>query len=218
MFRLVEETAGTKYYINGENLSFEENELTATYYTSVKDIGYICEAKIMIDFIASIAQSMAWNSDPLRAFDDDPLLRFTGAETPGLLSFEIRVSKDNITWGDWEEWISADYNCRYFQIRMIMVRESLAANINVSNFIIKVDLPDVDEIIEDTVSIAADGAAVTFIKTYHEIPSINVDIISGDGFVNKFSVAPTITGCTVKLYDLDGIAVVGDFRMHVHGI
>ena len=63
----------------------------------------------MIQYIASIAQTMAWDSDAARKFNDSETLRFTGAEFAGNVSFEIRTSEDNLTWTAWEDWMYADY-------------------------------------------------------------------------------------------------------------
>ncbi len=204
---------------SGDNLIISTGYLIGTYTTSVKDIGYICDARIMITGIASLSENTAWDSDAARKFDDSTTLRFTGSETPSSLSYEIRTSTDNVTWTDWETWITADYNCRYYQIRMSITREGIDTSpIIVSILDIDADLPDIDENGTDTVSVAADGKAVTFTKTYHEAPLVNINITSGDAYAYKFSVNPTITGFTVKLYQLNGTAVTGDFSWSSHGI
>jgi len=209
--------------ISGNNLILSAGKLTGTYITAVKGIGYICDARIMIESLATIASALAWNSEAGRAFDDSTTLRFSGDEVPGALSFKIRTSTEGAdplvdTWTDWEDWITADYNCRWFQIKMTVTRDSVDTSLAVTNLTIDVDLPDIDEKDTGEVTNAADGCAITFTKTFHEAPSVNIDILDGDGYVHKFSVAPTTTGFTVKLYKLDGTAVVGNFSYHAHGI
>ena len=218
IFRVVEATAGTNYYISGSNIKLESGQLSGIYYTSIKDIGYVCEAKIIIEYLATITQGLLWSSDSTRAFNTSATLRFSGAESPSSVTFDIRTSEDNITWGSWVTWILADYKCRYFQIRMNITRETLSTDLAISSFSIKADLPDVDERGNDTISVAADGKAITFSKTFHVAPSVNIDIVSGTGYVHKFSVVPTITGFTVKVYDMAGVAVTGDFTYHAHSI
>lgn len=218
MFRVLEATAGANYFIDGANLSFESGQLSYTYYTSVKDLGYICDARVMIQDIITLAQSLAWDSDPTRKFDDSQTLRFTGEEYPADVTFQIRTSDDNTTWSSWSDWIVADYTGRYFQIKMTITRVSATLNLTLSSLIITADLPDVDETQDYTISVAANGAAITFAKTYHEIPSVNVDILSGSGIVHIFSVAPSITGCTIKHLALAGTEQTGNGRIHVHGI
>jgi hypothetical protein len=200
------------------NIELDADHLTGTYTTGVKDIGYICDARIIIQNVVSVAQALAWDSDPLRAFDDSTTLRWTGEELPGALTFQIKTSDDNITWSAWEDWISADYSCRYFQIQATLTRDSLSTSLLWSEFIIKVDIPDVDETGDGEVTVAATGDEITFTKTFHEPPVVNINITSGTGYAVKFSVNPSITGFTVKLYQLDGTAVIGTFTWSAHGI
>jgi hypothetical protein len=218
MFRLLEATAGTDYFLDGSNLKIEDGKLSAVYYTNKKDIGYIADVRIMIQSVASIAQNLAWDSDPSRAFDDSDTLRFSGEETPGLVSIDIRTSEDDVSWSDWDEWIAADYTCRYYQIRMTVTRDSLDSDVNVSELTIDADLPDVDEKGEGEVTVAADGDAITFEKTFHATPTVNITILSGNGIAHQFSVAPSTTGFTVKLLQLDGTEETGTFKYHAHGI
>jgi hypothetical protein len=57
-----------------------------------------------------------------------------------------------------------------------------------------------------------------FTKEFHGAPAVNIDILSGDGYLHKFSSVPDTTGFTVKLYDLSGTAKIGLFRAFAHGI
>ncbi len=218
LFKVQENPNGTNYYIDSANIKIDDGEYSAVYYTSIKDLGYVCDAKIIIENVITTEQALAWDSDASRTFDNDNVTRFTGEESPGNISFEIRTSEDNITWTDWEEWLLSDYHCRYLQVRATFYRDNLISNVILSELSIKVDLPDVDEIGSGTVSVANDGAEITFTKTFHESPSVNIDIISGVGYIHKFSVIPSITGFTVKLYELNGTATTGNFKYHAHGI
>jgi hypothetical protein len=101
---------------------------------------------------------------------------------------------------------------------MTIARASTAQTLQCSELNSYADLPDVDEFDDNEITVAADGCAITFTKTFHEIPSVNIDILTGDGYVHKFSVAPSTTGFTVKLYKLDGTAVTGTFRYSAHGV
>jgi len=217
MFRVVEDPAGDYYYIDGSYVKFLSTAYALYYYTSIKDLGYICDAKIIIDTIVAVTQGAAYNTEAVRRYNTDSTMRYTGQSLPVGMTYEIRTSEDNITWTDWEDWILADYHCRYFQVKLTLTREFLTSTIIFSSFIIKADLPDVDENITGTISVAGTGATITFTKTYHAAPSVNVQILSGDGYVVKFTTAPTLTGCAFKVYQLDGTAVVGDYMVNVHG-
>lgn len=218
MFRVLEELAGSNYYINGSNIELESGQLSAEYYSNIKDIGYLCEAEIIIQQTITVNENMTFSTDATRRFNDSPTLRFTGEELPGAVTFEIRTSEDNINWTTFEDWVSADYLCRYYQIKATITKESLSTSLVLSALTIKADLPDVDETGSDSITVAVDGKAVTFIETYHEAPIVNINIISGTGYVHLFSVIPDTTGFTVKLYQLDGTAVTGNFSWASHGI
>jgi predicted phage tail protein len=203
----------------GDNLELDEGELTGTYTTDEVDVGYVATFKIGIHSIATVSGDDTWQDFGEDTFQDIPeTLRFSGSEVLGATSFEIRTSEDDITWSDWETWQAGDYKCRYYQLRMTVTRTSTSQDLEVSEFTHYADLPDVDEFGEDEVTVAGDGKAVTFSKTFHETPSVNIDIRSGDGYVHKFSVVPDTSGFTVKLYDLSGVAKTGEFSYHAHGI
>ncbi|HNX82486.1 MAG TPA: phage tail protein [Candidatus Omnitrophota bacterium] len=213
--------AGTKTNTSkvGNNLEVSAGELSGTYVTPVRDIGYVASFKIGIDTVVVDASSAGrMNDDATRRFNDSLTARWSGEEVAGAVSFRIKTSDDNATWSAWRDWQAGDYKCRYFQIEMTMTRSDTSKTIQCSALDYYADLPDVDEKGTGTVSNASTGLAVTLAKTFHEAPSVNIDILSGDGYVHKFSVVPSTTGFTVKLYKLDGTAVTGDFSYHAHGV
>lgn len=101
---------------------------------------------------------------------------------------------------------------------MTLTRESLSQALQCSQLNYYADLPDVDEFGEFEITVAADGAEITFSKEFHQTPSVNIDILTGDGYVHKFSVAPDLTGFTDKFYNMSGTAVTGTGRYHAHGV
>jgi predicted phage tail protein len=218
-----EETAwaGTKTHTDktGNNLEVSTGQLQGTYLTPVRDNGYVATFKIGIQSIATVTGDSTWQDYGDLTFEQvSEALRFLGEEIQGALLFEINTSEDNVTWSGWTAWQAADYKCRYFQIRMTMTRASLSQDLQCSQFDYYADLPDVDDFGTDTVSVAATGKAVVFAKTYHQAPIVNIDILSGSGMVHNFSVIPTTTGFTVKLYDLAGTAQTGNFSWAAHGV
>mgnify|MGYP003500935097 FL=1 len=74
-----------------------------------------------------------------------------------------------------------------------------------------------DDYGNDSVVSAVDGKQVFFGKTYHEEPSVHIEIRSGNGIYSQF-VAKDITSFTVKLYDAQGVVQVGTFDWPSHGI
>ena len=79
------------------------------------------------------------------------------------------------------------------------------------------DLPDVDEFGTGSVSVTADGADVTFVKTFYQEPVVSVSILSGTGVYWRVDPKDT-SGFTVKLYNAAGTTVTGDFEYHAHGV
>jgi predicted phage tail protein len=202
-----------------DNLEIAEGELSGTYETPVRDVIYVATFKIGIETVIVDASSAGrMNDSPTRRMNDSPTRRMSGEEVTGAASFEIKTSEDNITWSSWQAWQPGDYKCRYFQLRMTLARSDASNTIRCSEFNYYTDLPDMDENDTDEVTDAGTGKAVTFGKVFHEAPNVNIDILSGDAFVYKFDPIPDITGFTVKLYDLTGVAKTGQFSYHAHGV
>ena len=204
-------------YIDGVNLKLSADELSGTYTTPVRDIGYVASFSIVIDAIAAISTSLAFDTDAVRKFSSSATLRFTGGEMAGDLSFEIKTSEDNIVWTDWKKHRKGDFYCRYFQLRMTMHRDALDVDLVCSRFDYWVDLPNVDETSSDEVTDADTGKAVVFTKTFQQEPIVNVTIIDGTGVYYRH-ISKDSTGFTIKLYNAAGASVVGNFEYHAHGI
>jgi len=201
----------------GESIVITDGVMSGTYTTPVRDFGYVASVYIGIDVIVSTSLGRRFDSDGVTKFNDSPSYRFTGQETLRAAGFRIRTSEDNITWKDWEDYQPGDYYCRYFQIELTLYRENIGDEITCSTFQYFGDLPDVDDYGNDTVVSAVDGKQVFFGKTYHEEPSVHIEIRSGSGIYSQFT-DKSITGFTVKLYDAQGVTQAGMFDWHSHGI
>ena len=216
-----EQTAWTGSKTNtdtsGDNLIISAGDLSGTYETPVRDVGYIATFLVAIEVITAITQGRAFNDDSTTKFNSSLTERFTGAETPGAATFEIKTSEDNIAWSDYAAYQVGDYKCRYFQIRMTLTRENVGDSLLCSTFDYYSDLPDIDEIQDGEVTVAADGDDIVFEKTYHESPAMNIVILTGDGVYGKTTGLDT-TGVNIKLYDESGVLKTGTFRVHIHGI
>ena len=217
-----EETAwaGTKTDLvkSGNNLALDTGQLQGTYLTPIRDVGYVATFKIGINGICVVSGDSTWQDFGEQTFNEqDDSVRFLGIEQAGALTYEINYSVDNIVWSGWQPWIPADYKCRYFQLRMTMARASASIALLCSIFDYFADLPDIDEMQDLTISIAATGVTVTFAKTFHQNPAVNVTILSGTGVYHTVT-SLTTTGVVIKLYDVSGTAQTGNIRIHVHGI
>lgn len=202
---------------DSQTLIISDGFLSGTYETPIRDIGYVATVYIGIDVIASLSTGRRFNSDGTSRFDDSVSYRFTGQETLRAASFRISTSEDNVVWSDWVDYQAGDYYCRYFQIEMTLERENLGDYVTCSTLAYFGDLPDVDEHGSDEVTVADDGKEVFFTKTYHEEPSVHIEITSGSGIYARFD-NKSITGFWVKLYNAQGVLQSGAFDWHSHGI
>ena len=204
--------------IYSNTLIFSTGSLLGTYTGPVRDNGYVATFKIGINVIVVVDGDSTWLSFPDKRWCDLPEVHWNGTEIAGRASFVVRTSNDNITWTDWQDWYPVDYSCRYFQIKMTLTRDSVDSNLACSAIDYYSDLPDVDDFGVSEVTNAATGKSIVFSKTFHEVPSVNIDIRSGSGVFNTFSVAPDTTGFTVNLWTLGGVAATGAFSYHGHGV
>ena len=203
--------------VDGDNLIISAGELSGTYETPVRDVGYVATFYIGIEVVASISQGRAFDDDGTTKFNTFPTLRFTGMEAPGAATFQINTSEDNIVWSGWKDYQAGDYKCRYFKIIMTLTRENVSDALNCSTFDYYSDLPDIDEIQDGEVTVAASGDDITFAKTFHEDPALNITILTGDG-VFWLATGLDTTDVNIKLYDEGGVIKTGTFRIHIHGI
>jgi predicted phage tail protein len=193
--------------------------LSGTYITPVRDVGYVATFKIAIEAVVVDASSLDKMSDNVtERMNDDLTERMSGSAVTGATSYRIRTSEDNITWTAWKVWQAGDYKCRYFQLELTLTRTSLSKIIQCTQFDYYADLPDIDEIIEGELTDADTGETIVFVKVFHQPPTLNVDILSGDGYVKKFVSEPDTSGCVFKLYDLGGVSKTGRYRAVAHGI
>jgi len=204
--------------ISGANLIISTGFTTGTYTTKIKDVGYVATFGIAVEVATSITQGTKFNTDGVTAFNTSATERFTGQEAPGAATFEIRTSEDNITWTSWADYQVGDYKCRYYQLRMTLTRENASASLTCTNFNHFADLPDVDEKGEERVTVAADGVGITFSKTFHEAPNLNVTIVTGNGVYYRLTDLSTTGVTAVKLYNHAGVLQTGTFRWHAHGL
>lgn len=201
---------------SGNNLIISSGHTTGTYLTPIQDLSYVATFRIVVGAITSISQGAAFDDDAVTRFNTSPSLRFSGENAPGAATFEINTSEDNITWDGWVTWQNGDYKCRYYQLRMTLTKENVNSSLVCSRMDHYADLPDIDEKGEERVTVALTGASITFSKTFHAIPSINITILTGNGVYWRFTNV-SITGAdAVKLYDRNGVLQTGTFRWHSH--
>lgn len=203
----------------GNNLGISDGELSGTYVTDVRDIGYVANVRIAVEtVVVDNSTSLKWSDLGNIQWSSLPRsMRWSGNDVIGATSLRIRISDDNITWSDWAEYVPGDFRCRYYQLELTLTRSDTSKNIQCTDFSHYVDLPDVDDKITDSVADSAAGKDVVFVKEFHQVYGVHVTITSGAGVYHRISGLDT-TGCNVKLYDLTGTETTGDFLAHIHGI
>jgi predicted phage tail protein len=212
--------AGTKSDLSkvGDNLEIDAGHLSGTYETPARNLGYGATFKIGIDsVVVDGSADRRFDDDETSRFNDNETSRWSGEEVTGAVSFEIKTSEDNVTWTAYGAWQAGDYTCKYFQIKMTLTRSDEGKVIQCSALDYYADLPDVDEFGDDAVADAGTGKTVTFTKTFHIEPVVNINVTSGDGIYYKTTSKDT-TSMVVKLYKADGTSVTGDFEFHLHGV
>jgi hypothetical protein len=203
--------------VDGAILIIESGFLSGAYTCPVRDFGYVSTVYVSIDAITTLYTGRQFNADNVTRFDTSQTLRFSGIESTGVATFEIRTSEDGAVWTEWMPYQAGDYLCRYFQVRMMLTRQNTGDDIKCASLNYFGDLPDVDEYGKGTVSNPAEGCQVFFSKTFHEEPVVNISNISGGGIYSQFT-DKSISGLTVKLYDAAGAARSGNFEWQAHGI
>jgi len=212
--------AGTKSNTekSGDNLVLSAGQLIGTYITPNRDQGYIATFRVQIDVITSISTGAAFDSDGTTKFNTDETTRFSGGEAPGAATFEISTSNDNITWSSYSEYQVGDYTCRYFRIRMTLTRDTVDTTLICSQFDYYSDLPDISDRGSGTISPGNEstGHTVTYIKDFHTVPVLKVEIVQGNASYYKVTYAGTDT-CIIHLYDIAGTPRTGTLRWEARG-
>ena len=188
-----------------------------TYSTPVRDLGYVATFTISASAVVTIPNSTLMNSSSTLLMNSDLTERMSGANTDLPAQLYIKTSQDNITWTAWQPFQSGDYICRYFQIAMIVARTDTSTVIQASALDYIVDLPSVVDTPSGSVSIAASGVYVNFIKTFHKNPAVNVTILSGAGVIATVTNIST-TDCLVTLYNSSLTPQTGAFVLTVNGV
>lgn len=120
---------------------------SGTYTCSRKDIGQVITANI-----ASVFQ---------------PSILYAAGTTAAL---EYRLSRDNVTWTDWQPFQPLEATFRYADFRVNLATQNTAMTPEVNQLLIRIDVPDTD--IAKTVTVPIGGIAVSYGHTFYELPVV----------------------------------------------
>lgn len=153
------------------------------YETEVYDLGAYVNCKVILDYAADLSAG-------------------------NYVKVEMRCSETGV--GDWTDYLSfygGYVTARYAQYRLTLT--SLGGALQVTKFTTHYDVPETTFKGTDTITVADDGAAVVFDEEYVNVPTVGVTAIGTLGLVNVETVDET--GFIVKIYNLSGTPITGNF-------
>lgn len=193
---------------NGDSLT-DENNNNLTGLDNVVSIYYVSE---IYDISANLSNIVSFNKNEYLTDSQQSII------------YEWHFSEDGETYSDWMLCNTGTYQFRYYQTRITMINPN-GNQMNVSNFIASVDVPDRIEIYTNreitnssaglTITYATDmesKIASSFIK---EEPAV----IPASKTNSSYAVVTSSLSesCTIKLYTNDGVLTTGSVNVYVSG-
>ncbi|HAK74861.1 MAG TPA: hypothetical protein DCP36_17305 [Sporomusaceae bacterium] len=83
---------------------------------------------------------------------------------------EYRLSRDNITWTDWQPFQPLEATFRYADFRVVLVTQDTTKAPEVNQLMIRMDVPDKD--IARTVTVPVGGITASYGYTFYEVPVV----------------------------------------------
>ena len=144
----------------------------------------------------------------------------------GASDFTMDDFKDFLLYGNvpgyekWRDFIPGDYEYREAMFRVVLQSKNADRGL-LTDLQATVDVPDLIDRGSATITVAANGAAVTYNRIFHVVPEITLASRGGSGsnpIAPEFYGSPTKTGFTVRLRDtVTGAFVTGSFTWAAHG-
>jgi hypothetical protein len=85
------------------------------------------------------------------------------------INIEYRTSIDNISWTNWQQLVDGQFFGRYLQLKLIPGTFNQQTNVNINSVTVNVDVPDVEENIEN-IDIPASKTTITLSQKFYAIP------------------------------------------------
>lgn len=145
------------------------------------DIGYVAPVRVDFDIVTQVynlTDDILLSPDVFEIEDvlDGSRLQHVRA-TP-----QIRHAQVLGDWTEWRDFVPGLINARYIDVRLILETDDPLYVPAVENFVWSIDVPDLVQHGEG-VTVPVNGARVTFTKTFHAVPNVQItilDAIDGD--------------------------------------
>lgn len=148
-------------------------------------------------------------------------MMISGAGDMTMADFEDFLKYGNVPgYEKWRDFIPGDYEYREAMFRVVLQSKNADRGL-LTNLQATVDVPDLIDRGSATITVAANGIAVTYNRHFHVVPEITLAARGGSGgnpIAPEFYGSPTTTGFTVRLRDtVTGVFVTGSFTWAAHG-
>ena len=164
-----------------------EYAASGSYLCAKKDLGQTITANISCDFRSTVL--------------------FRGHGTAIL---QIRLSRDNVIWTEWQDFKPAIYTFRYLEARVTLTTADYMKTPEVNVFRFEIDVPDSEQ--SGSVTIPVGGKKIFYNKPFYTVPIVTPTAVGDNRFVQILS--KTNADFTAKVVDRQGNDVGGqiDYR------
>lgn len=194
------------------------SDTSLTYTSPVVDTGKIGWTNVNFCFkFESFADIDAINYGMIsdRTYGDYPNDTYRDISLSFETEITVRFSNDNITWTDWQTYVSAEYNFRYIQYKIIGTY-SEGSRFFIESLQQYYDVHDVT--VDETISVAAGGTTVTYDEPFYENPSdITMTVVGTTAAIYPRYTSNTKNSITITCYDTSGASVAASVHLIVKG-
>lgn len=113
------------------------------------------------------------------------------------VDFAYRTSLDGSKWNDWIPGLMKQFSGRYVQVKILPKSVDGKGQVYISGVTVNIDVPDIDEIIEN-IAIPAAVTRITYTKKFTEVKTIDPYTRDHDGYL----VSHQITNRTNEYFDI----------------
>jgi predicted phage tail protein len=200
-----------------------EGLLTGNYITPKIDLGSIVNAntRVYVDSDGSDPGiTMASFPANKKMSDFAPHETMDNINSSFTVLTEIRISDDDITWSDWEEYRRGKYSGRYIQFRVTITLITITSLFYLHSFNIIIDADGVDLVIANFSVSSGTGNDVlfsTYGKSFVSTPSFNATLLNASAIAVPVISSKTSTGFHIDVLDKNDNKVAGTCDIRATG-